>query len=74
MIRQVNFDFKVTSEKRLIQLNEIDEFCQEAFENARIYKERIKQWHDKHILKREFSPGGMSLLCNKFKTLLLQIF
>ncbi|KAJ4723413.1 DNA-directed DNA polymerase [Melia azedarach] len=43
--------------KRLLQLNEMEEFRNEAYENARIYKERAKKWHDKHILKREFEAG-----------------
>ena len=45
-------DFQVAREKRLLQLNELDEFCHEAYENAKIYKERTKAWHDKHIMKK----------------------
>ena len=44
-------------EKRLLQLNEMDEFRNDAYENAKIYKERTKKWHDKQILRREFAPG-----------------
>ena len=36
----------------LLQLNEMDEFHLEAYENAKLYKERTKRWHDKHIQKR----------------------
>ena len=36
----------------------------EAYENAKIYKERAKKWHDKKILKREFKPGQQVLLYN----------
>ncbi|XP_054816843.1 uncharacterized protein LOC129316439, partial [Prosopis cineraria] len=37
-------------EKRLLQLNELDKFRLNAYENARQYKEKTKRWHDKKIL------------------------
>ena len=53
-IKFLNFDAKVVGEKRLLQLNELDELRVEAYENLRIYKERSKMWHDKHIVNKEF--------------------
>ena len=50
-------DRKLAGEKRLLQLNELDEFHNDAYENARIYKEKKEAWHDKHIMRREFAPG-----------------
>ena len=50
-------DSKVTGEKWLLQLSELDKFPNEAYENARIYKEKTKAWHDKHIIRKEFEPG-----------------
>ena len=35
-----------------------------AYENARLYKEKTKFWHDKKILKRDFTPGQKVLLYN----------
>ncbi|XP_068662913.1 uncharacterized protein [Aristolochia californica] len=32
-------------------------FWGDAYENAKIYKEQTKKWHDKQILRREFAPG-----------------
>ena len=55
--RRLNMDRKLAGEKQLVQLNELDEFRNEAYENARIYKEKIKAWHDKHIMRKEFAPG-----------------
>ena len=46
-------DGKVAGEKRMLQLSELDEFRNEAYENARIYKEKMKSWHDKHIVRKE---------------------
>ena len=48
----------------LLQLNEMDEFHLEAYENAKLYKEHTKRWHDKHIQKREFSVGDKVLIFN----------
>jgi hypothetical protein len=31
-------------------------------QNARLFKEKVKQWHDKRILKREFHVGEKVLL------------
>ena len=42
----------------------MDEFQNDAYENAKIYKERTKKWHDKQILRREFAPGQKDLLFN----------
>ena len=39
------------------QLSELDEFRNEAYKNARIYKEKTKAWHDKHIIRKEFAAG-----------------
>ena len=57
-------DSKVAGEKRLLQLNELDEFRNETYENARIYKENTKVWHDKHIMRTEFAPSQQVLLFN----------
>ena len=56
-IKFLNFDLKVASEGRVLQLNELDEFRLEAYENAKLYKERTKRWHDKQLIKREFKIG-----------------
>ena len=50
--RQLNMDSTLAGEKRLLQLSELDEFRNEAYENARIYKEKTKAWHDKHITRK----------------------
>ena len=62
--RLLNMDSKVAGEKRMLQLSELDEFRNEAYENARIYKEKTKAWHDKHIVRKEFEPGQRVLLFN----------
>ena len=53
-IRALNFDLKKASKKRLLQLNELDELRMNAYENAKLYKDRTKLWHDRHLSKRTF--------------------
>ena len=63
-IKFLNFDAKAVNEKRLLQLNELEEFRYQAYENARLYKERTKKWHDKKISFKRFEPGQQVLLFN----------
>ncbi|PIN25886.1 DNA-directed DNA polymerase [Handroanthus impetiginosus] len=63
-IRKLNFDVQAVGEKRLLQLNELDEFRLQAYENAKIYKAKTKRWHDKKIVERRFEPGQYVLLFN----------
>ena len=61
-VRELNRDFKLVGKKRLLDLSSLDEWRSEAYENARIFKEKIKKWHDRRILKREFNVGEHVLL------------
>ena len=45
-------DLQAVGEKRLLQLNELDEFRREAYENAKLYKERTKVWHYKGLMRK----------------------
>ena len=54
----------MADEKRMLQLSELEEFCNEAYENAKIYKEKTKAWLDKHISRKEFEEGQRVLLFN----------
>ena len=53
-----------TGEKRILDINELEELRRDAYENARIYKERTKQWHDKRISRKIFKQGDAVLLFN----------
>jgi hypothetical protein len=61
-VKELNRDFKLAGKKRLLDLSSLDEWRNEAYENARLFKEKVKQWHDKRILKREFHVGEKVLL------------
>ena len=40
--KMVNINLEVTGEKRMVKLNELKEFRQDAYESSRIYKEKTK--------------------------------
>ena len=63
-IKKLNFDFKAAKEERLLQLNELEELRNEAYDNAKIYKDKTKKWHDQRILRREFKAEDQVLLFN----------
>ena len=64
VVKLLNFDLQTAGKKRLLQLNEMKEFRNNAYENAKIYKDKAKIWHDKHIQKRDFEVGQQVLLFN----------
>jgi hypothetical protein len=63
-LKFLNFDSQLTGENRLMQLDELDELRLGAYENAKLYKERTKKWHDKRIQRREFRIGEKVLIYN----------
>ncbi len=63
-IQTLNCDLKAAGKKRLLQLNELDEIRQDAYENAKIFKEKSKRWHDRLIEKKEIKLGDLVLLFN----------
>ena len=64
VIKKLNCDFKAAKEKRLLQMNELEELRNETYDNAKIYKEKTKRWHDQKILRKEFKAGEQVLLYN----------
>jgi cytochrome c biogenesis protein ResB len=61
-IKQLNFDMKQVGEKRKLQLVELEELRHDAYENAKIYKERTKAYHEKQLVRKEFHVGQNVLL------------
>ena len=54
-IKRWNMDLEAARDKRKMQLSELEEWREKAYHNAKIYKERVKGWHDKRI-KKKSSP------------------
>ncbi|XP_057719719.1 uncharacterized protein LOC130934148 [Arachis stenosperma] len=63
-LKMLNFDNQAAGERRLLQLNELEEFRSQAYENAKIYKEKAKRWHDQKLARRELVEGQKVLLYN----------
>nr|GEX86352.1 reverse transcriptase domain-containing protein [Tanacetum cinerariifolium] len=63
-LKQTNFDLSVAGDHRKIQLNELNELRDHAYENSLIYKEKTKRIHDFKIKNRVFNVGDQVLLFN----------
>ena len=50
--------------KRGYLISSLDEWRTQAYENAKLFKEKVKRWHDKRIQKHEFKAGEYVLLYN----------
>lgn len=46
----------------MLQVQKLDEICNEAYETGRICKEKTKAFHDKNINRRSFKEGQKVLL------------
>nr|GEW20725.1 hypothetical protein [Tanacetum cinerariifolium] len=63
-LKHVNFDLKTAGDHRKLQLNELSELRDQAYENSMIYKERTKKLHESKIKYRIFNVGDQVLLFN----------
>ncbi|KAM1533006.1 hypothetical protein ACFX10_006960 [Malus domestica] len=63
-VKMFNMDLDAAGLHRKLQLCELDEIRNEAYENARIYKEKTKAFHDKMIRAKTFFIGQKVLLFN----------
>jgi len=63
-LKFLNIDEKASREHRKIQLLELEEIRLTAYEASRLYKEKVKTYHDKKLLKKDFKPGQQVLLFN----------
>nr|GFB06645.1 reverse transcriptase domain-containing protein [Tanacetum cinerariifolium] len=70
-LKHKNFDLKTAGDHQKLQLNELNELHDQAYENSLIYKERTKKLHDDKIKNRIFNVGDQVLLFNsRFKIFL----
>ncbi|GJY43047.1 reverse transcriptase domain-containing protein [Tanacetum coccineum] len=63
-LKHANFDLKTAGDHRKLQLNELNELRDQAYENSLIYKEKTKKLHDSKIKNRIFNVGDQVLLFN----------
>ncbi|GKA84303.1 reverse transcriptase domain-containing protein [Tanacetum coccineum] len=59
-LKHCNFDLKTAGDHRKVQMNELNELHDQAYENSLIYKEKTKRIHDSKIKNRVSSrPVGL---------------
>ncbi|GJY73574.1 hypothetical protein Tco_0478005 [Tanacetum coccineum] len=63
-LKHANFDLENACDHRKVQLNELNELRDHAYENSLIYKEKTKRIHDSKIKNRVFNVGDQVLLFN----------
>ncbi|GJW12801.1 reverse transcriptase domain-containing protein [Tanacetum coccineum] len=64
VLKHANFDLKTAGDHQKLQLNELTELRDQAYENSLIYKEKTKKLHDSKIKNRIFNVGDQVLLFN----------
>ncbi|GJW27836.1 reverse transcriptase domain-containing protein [Tanacetum coccineum] len=63
-LKHCNFDLKTADDHQKVQINELNELRDQAYENSLIYKEKTKKIHDSKIKNRIFNIGDRVLLFN----------
>lgn len=68
-LKLLNFDSTNASEKRKLQVHELEELRCQVYESPKFNKEKVKKYHDKKLVKRNFRSGQHVLLFNSRLTL-----
>ncbi|GJY34040.1 reverse transcriptase domain-containing protein [Tanacetum coccineum] len=63
-LKWANFDLKNVGDHRKVQMNELNELRDQAYENSLIYKEKTNKIHGAKIKNQEFHVGDRVLLFN----------
>ncbi|KAL5560761.1 hypothetical protein UlMin_036972 [Ulmus minor] len=63
-IKQLNFSLDKADIQRKLQLNELEETRNDAYNCGKRYKDQMKKIHDKNILRKSFFSGQKVLLYN----------
>jgi hypothetical protein len=63
-IKSFNFNIDEAGKLRKLQMNELEELRNEAYESSRIYKAKMKTFHDKRILRKTFEVNQKVYLYN----------
>nr|GEX65266.1 hypothetical protein [Tanacetum cinerariifolium] len=63
-LKHENLDLKIAGDHRKVQINEMNELRDQAYENSLIYKEKTKRLYDSKIKNHVFNIGDIVLLFN----------
>ena len=56
-IKKLNLDLGRAGLKRVLDINELEELRNDAYLNSKIAKDRLNQWHDQIISRKNFKHG-----------------
>ncbi|RDX85507.1 hypothetical protein CR513_33294, partial [Mucuna pruriens] len=56
-MKRCNLSFDQAGKERKLKLQELEELRLEAYENSKIYKQKVNPFHDNMILRKEFKVG-----------------
>jgi len=54
VVKKCNLDVEKVGSQRKLELQELEDIRLEAYDNSKIYKEKVKNFHDLKILRKEF--------------------
>nr|GEX18934.1 putative reverse transcriptase domain-containing protein [Tanacetum cinerariifolium] len=63
-LKHCNYNLLTAGNHQKVQLNELNELCDQAYENSLIYKEKTNRIHDSKIKDHVFNVGDRVLLFN----------
>nr|GFB44224.1 reverse transcriptase domain-containing protein [Tanacetum cinerariifolium] len=66
-LKHCNYDLLTAGDHRKVQLNELNELRDQAYENSLIYKEKTKRIHDSKIKDRVLNVGDRVLFNSRLK-------
>ena len=61
-MKKLNLDMGRAGLKRLLDINELEELRNDAYFNSIIAKDKLKNWHDQLIARKNFKQGDQVLL------------
>ena len=56
-LKFLNFDSTLAGERRKGQLHELEELRNDAYHSNKLYKEKVKAYHDGKVCHKEFHAG-----------------
>nr|GEX02138.1 reverse transcriptase domain-containing protein [Tanacetum cinerariifolium] len=63
-LKHCNFDLKTAGDQWKVQMNELNELCDQSYEISLMYKEKMKKIHDSKIKNHVFNVGDRVRLFN----------
>ncbi|XP_040932062.1 uncharacterized protein [Gossypium hirsutum] len=64
VLKQLNLDLKQADERRMLQIDVLEDLRLFSYENVKMCKEKYNRWHDSHTQPHEFKEGQKVLLFN----------